>query len=461
MTPLSRRLRLVSTALSVIALAVTTQASAGWESSYQEGKAAYEAGEYGKTIRLMRAAIGDKGDEKANAIKTSGMFFEAYLPHFYLGMALSQRKDFKGAFDELNTSESMKVIPKFRDLYVQLKQTRSAAEAAMSAEAPPPVAEKPPPPVTPPPSRATTPEPVPSTKEPVKEPPKEVPKAVPMGPDPALTQALNAAAGDIAGALKLAVDNAKYLDDSEKRRLDTSVTELRGAQTASSAGSMRQELQKTVAELRLKAGARKKEEDDRLAEKKKEEDALAARMAQNRALSDAVGRATPVLQEAEGFLSENRPNLQPADAQRIQRLLESAKKSTSPDAVTRAATDLRSAVATARKSLDATRRASGTREAQGQYARGVQAYFEGRYDEALPALQQASSSLPKEAALKAFLGCAYYKKFLLTKETDATLKKEAEGEFRAALAADRGFTLDARYFPPKVIAFYKEVAGKR
>jgi hypothetical protein len=303
-----------------------------------------------------------------------------------------------------------------------------------------------------------TPEPAPPSKEPAKEPVKEVPKAVPMGPDPALTQAINGAATEIAGAQKFAVDNAKYLDDTEKRRLDALVAEIRGAQTAGAATSKRQELQKAVADLRAKTGGRKKEEEDRLAEKKKEEDALLARMAQNRALSDAVKKATPVLQEADGFLSDNRPNLPGTDAQRIQGLLESTKKSTSPDAVTKGAADLKAAVAAARRTLDA-RRASGAKEAQGLYARGVQAYFEGHYDEALPALQQAGSGLPREAAVKAFLGCAYYKKYLLTKETDPSLKQAAEESFRAALAADRAFTLDARYFPPKIIAFYKEVAA--
>jgi len=249
-------------ALFLLTLALPSPALAGWESSYKDGKAAYDAGDYGKSIKLLREAIEAKGDEKANAIKASGMFFESYLPHYYLGMALFQKKDFKGAVEELNASEQAKVVQKSKDLFSLLRQTRTAAEAAAAAggsqiaqnPAPPPAAPK-----------ETVPEAPKETPPPVKEAPKP---AVPMGPDPALVSALNAAAGDIASAQKFAVDSAKYLDDGEKRRLDTLATEIRGAQTPAAVSTRRQELDRTIAELRGKSAERKKAEDDRLAQQK-------------------------------------------------------------------------------------------------------------------------------------------------------------------------------------------------
>jgi len=438
------------------ALSLFAPAWAGWESSYKEGKAAYEAGEYGKAIKLFKDAIADKNEEKANAIKSSGMFFESYLPHFYLGMSLFKRKDFKAAVEELNASEAMKVIQKTRDLHQQLRQTRDVAEAAIPSDGQ--LASQPPPTPTPPPAAETLKE---TPKEVPKEPAKEVSKpAVPMGPDPALTQAINAAATEIAGAQKLAIDNASYLDEGDRRRIDTAVSEIRSSQTAAIANSRRQELQKTVGDLRSKIATKKKEEEERIAQEKRDQEALQARMAQNKALADAVGRATPDLRDAEKFLSENRTALSPADAQKIQRLFDGTKQSTTADAVTRGAAALKTAVAVARKSLD-DRRAASARDAQATYARGVQAYFEGRYDDALAPLQQASSSLPRDAALRAYLGCAFYKKYLLSKGTDPALKQQAEEAFRAAAAADRAFSLDPRYFPPKIVAFYKETVGAR
>ncbi|MBI3447835.1 MAG: hypothetical protein HY049_02770 [Acidobacteria bacterium] len=461
-----KAVRVAAAVLFLLALALPSPAFAGWESSYKDGKAAYDAGEYAKAIKLLKEAIDAKGDEKANALKSSGMFFESYLPHYYLGMALFQKKDFKGAIDELNASEEAKVIQKSKDLFAQLRQTRTAAEAAAAAGgAPPQVAQNTPPPPAATPPKETPPETVKETPKetppPVKEAPKPAPiQPVPMGPDPALTSALNAAAADIAAAQKFAVDNAKYLDDGEKRHLDTLATDIRGGQTPAAVGAKRQELDRAIAELRGKSAERKKAEDDRLAQQRKDQEALQARAAQNKALADAVAKANPVFTEAEGFLADNRTNLAPADAQKIQGLLEGARRGATPDAVTKSAAELKGAVSAARRSLD-DRRAATAREAQAQYGRAVEAYFNGHYDDALPALLQASGGLPKDATLKGMLGSTYYKKYLLSNGADTLSKQQAEEAFRSAVSVDRSFSLDPRYFPPKIVAYFKEVTGRR
>ena len=120
-----------------------------------------------------------------------------------------------------------------------------------------------------------------------------------MGPDPGLTQAINAAAGEIAASQKFTIDNAKYLDDAEKRHLDALVTDIRGAQSLAAVGAKRQDLDRTLTELRTKSGERRKDEEDRLVQQRKDQEALQARAARNKALADAVARATPVFSEAE------------------------------------------------------------------------------------------------------------------------------------------------------------------
>ncbi len=473
------------------------QAWAGWEQSYKDGRAAYENAEFGKAVKFFRDAIADRPDEKANAIKTSGMFFEPYLPHYYLGMSLFQRKEFGEALAELNKSESMKVVQKFKDAHTQLRQTKGMAEAAAAAQ-PPPAAPPPPqiasqPPAQPPaqapapaasqppqqpssgpshpseqppqqkPAQGSPQPPVAAAQKPGAQPPapqlarpvplspppsEPVKPAAPAGPDPALARAIDAAAVDIAAAQKLAVETGRYLEEAEKKSLDALVAEIRGAQSPAAAGAKLQELKRSITDLRVKAADRKRQDEARQAD-----------LAANKALRDAVEKAAPTVREADSFLTLNSAVLQPAEAEKITSLLAAAKTGSTPAAVGKAAQELGSQIPSLRRAV-AERGAAATQAARQAYARGVESYFAGRYDEAASSFEQAGSALPKEAGLQGFLGCAFYKKYLLTRGEDQRLKQQAEKAFRTAVALDRGYTLDARYFPPKVIAYFKEATAR-
>ena len=95
------------------------------------------------------------------------------------------------------------------------------------------------------------------------------------------------------------------------------------------------------------------------------------------------------------------------------------------------------------------------------FVRGVEAYYGGSYDEAIVALQQAGQALPKEADVFAYIGSALYRKFLLSRPADPDLRSRAEESFRRAIAAKPGYALDERQFPPKVVAFFREVSARR
>jgi tetratricopeptide (TPR) repeat protein len=459
--------RLLAAAFLAAILCSTAVSAAGWEDSYKKGKAACENGDFNQAVKNLRAAIAEKPDEKPNAIKASGMFFEPYLPHFYLGLALAGRKEYTEAVDELNKSESMKVIQKFKDLHAQLRQTRSTAQASVttadgSTTQPPASA----PPAAPPAAPPSTPPSQPSSpaKEPAKdagpvrvEPPATMPQA-PAGPDP-LAQAVNAAAVDIAMSQKLEAESGGYLEGTEKRRLDTLVSEIRGAPTPAVVGAKRTELQHAITDLRSKAAERKRQEDVAAGTRKKEQEEQQKRLAQDRLLGDAMAKAGPALREAEAFLGANRAQLQPSEARGLDAALGKVKGASTPYAVNTALPELKTYLADLKKAI-ADRGARNAADQRQQYARGIEAYFAGRYDEAVPSLQQAAASMPKDADAQAFLGCAYYKKFLLAKGTDATLKQQAEQAFRSALTLQKGYQLDPRYFPPKVVAFFKEVAAR-
>lgn len=470
---------------AVIFCAVVQPALAGWQSDYKEALEAYEEESPRKAAKLLRAALARKDEEKASAIKASGMFFDPYLPHFYLGLVLFQLEDYEGAVRELKISDSMGVIKKkkFESLYAQLRQTRRLAEkaaatkkeqeatrvASKSEPAPagtltPSVAK--PPVGTPKPtpakagsaqgeaskgSAASKSGPVTARPEPLK---TTTGKPATAGPDPARQQAVNGAAGEIAKAGKLKVDGGSYLDDSEKNRLDALVAEIRGAETAREARSSQSDLKTTVDSLTGKVAERKRVE----AERAREEKARQERLAANQALREAMGRVAPTLREAESFAATNGGRLQAGERRDLDSRIAAVKNAASPAAVDSTARALRQDLERLRRSVS-DRVARGEDAARQRYSEGARAYFEGRYDEALSALDEASATVADDADLHAFIGCALYKKFLLDRSRDLSLKTRAEKAFRDALAIKSDYRLDTRHFPPKVVAFFREVAA--
>ncbi|HXI04426.1 MAG TPA: hypothetical protein VNI57_14735, partial [Candidatus Saccharimonadales bacterium] len=93
------------------------------------------------------------------------------------------------------------------------------------------------------------------------------------------------------------------------------------------------------------------------------------------------------------------------------------------------------------------------------YANAVKAYFQGDYDAAVPGLESAGDTIENDPEIPAMLGAALYKKYILTRSTDEALKDQAGEAFRSALAIRPGFTLDPKFYPPKVIAFFRQVAA--
>jgi hypothetical protein len=462
---------------AVIFCAVVQPAFAGWQSDYKEALEAYEEEAPREAARLLRAALAKKNEEKASAIKASGMFFDPYLPHFYLGLVLFQLENYEGAVRELEISDSMGVIKKkkFESLYAQLRQTLRLAEKAAATKkqqeatrvasksesagtGTPSVAKPPVGTPKPTPTKAGSAQgeasksgPVTARPEPLK---TTTGKPATAGPDPALQQTVNGAAGEIAKAGKLKVDGGSYLDDSEKNRLDALVAEIRGAETAREARSSQSDLKTTVDSLTGKVAERKRVETERAREEKARQERLAA----NQALREAMGRVAPTLREAESFAATNGGRLQAGERRDLDSRIAAVKNAASPAAVDSAARALRQDLGRLRRSVS-DRVARGEDAARQRYSEGARAYFEGRYDEALSALDEASATVADDADLHAFIGCALYKKFLLDRSQDPSLKTRAEKAFRDALAIKSDYRLDTRHFPPKVIAFFREVAS--
>ena len=90
---------------------------------------------------------------------------------------------------------------------------------------------------------------------------------------------------------------------------------------------------------------------------------------------------------------------------------------------------------------------------------GLQAYFEGKYDEAERQLNDYLNNNGKKQALAYFFrGATRSARYFLSGEKDASQKQRAQEDFRAAQKDNRRFRPPEKYVSPKVLALYAEVA---
>ena len=90
---------------------------------------------------------------------------------------------------------------------------------------------------------------------------------------------------------------------------------------------------------------------------------------------------------------------------------------------------------------------------------GLQAYFEGKYDEAERQLNDYLNNSGKKQALAYFFrGATRSARYFLSGEKDAQQKQLAQEDFRAVQKDNRRFRPPEKYVSPKVLALYAEVA---
>jgi tetratricopeptide (TPR) repeat protein len=90
---------------------------------------------------------------------------------------------------------------------------------------------------------------------------------------------------------------------------------------------------------------------------------------------------------------------------------------------------------------------------------GLQAYFEGRWDEAERNLSQYLEGNPPRAGKRSlalfFRGATRSTRYFLSGEKDAQQKQLAQADFRAVGEAGRNFRVPERYVSPKILDLYK------
>jgi hypothetical protein len=88
---------------------------------------------------------------------------------------------------------------------------------------------------------------------------------------------------------------------------------------------------------------------------------------------------------------------------------------------------------------------------------GLQAYFEGKYDDAERLLTDyLKTSGHKRALAFFFRGASYSVRYFLSGEKDANQKQLAMNDFRSV---PKGFEPPAKFVPPKIADFYSQAVG--
>lgn len=153
-------------------------ARADFKDTYRKALEAVDRKRWPEVVELMREAIAQNPRE-GEKVKLYGMRFETYLPHFHLGMALSQTGECAGALRAFEASESQGAV-RSTPVYTQLVDARAACQKLAGPATPPPRPSAPPAtaPPAPPPTPALTPTPPPPT------PPPPTPSAAPSRPPP-------------------------------------------------------------------------------------------------------------------------------------------------------------------------------------------------------------------------------------------------------------------------------------
>jgi hypothetical protein len=125
-----------ATAVLLVLLLPPPLARADYKDTYRKGIEAVDRKRWPEVARLMREAIAENAKE-GERIKLYGLRFEAYVPHFYLGLALVNAGDCAGAVQAFDASEAAGAIrstPRYADL---LDGRKTCASRLAKAPVPP------------------------------------------------------------------------------------------------------------------------------------------------------------------------------------------------------------------------------------------------------------------------------------------------------------------------------------
>ena len=137
-----------ATAVLVGLLLLPSAARADYKETYRKGIEALDRKRWPDVARLMREAIAENPRE-GERIKLYGLRFEAYVPHFCLGLALAETGDCEGAVRAFDASEAAGAIRSTPHYSALLNARKNCASRIAKAATPPPAPAPPPATTTP------------------------------------------------------------------------------------------------------------------------------------------------------------------------------------------------------------------------------------------------------------------------------------------------------------------------
>ena len=183
----------------LLLLFLSSAASAEWYKDYEAAMDLIKKGRADEAVPRLQSAIAQKGQEGLN-IKFYGMKFDDYLPHYFLGKAYFNQKNYAAALAEFDTSERQGQIQRNQGYFQNLTEMQTLSKAQLNPVTPVPEKEKPKPvppepekqkPVIPEPQKVEPkkqePEPAVRLTEQQKKQPEVTPKAVEAKPEPTIT----------------------------------------------------------------------------------------------------------------------------------------------------------------------------------------------------------------------------------------------------------------------------------
>ena len=95
--------------------------------AYKQGRKAIEKREWGLAAEKMRQALAGRSEERPRLVKKR--YLRKYLPHYFLGVALFELGDCKGALASWAESERQGVVTGGKDFYENLVQSREKCQS--------------------------------------------------------------------------------------------------------------------------------------------------------------------------------------------------------------------------------------------------------------------------------------------------------------------------------------------
>lgn len=440
--------RWCSLLLLALLLAVSP-ARADYRDDYQDGVKAAERGDWATVERIMNQVLRERSDP-SHRVRTYGVNTISYIPHYYLGQALMNKGDCRGAMAAFGNAGHREALSKLDEIATsQARFEQRCQQQLAQADTPPkPPVDTPPTPVEPKPQPDPTPKPPVDPRPPPPDPKPPV-SSVPAAALAATRRQLDAGQQRISeiesllGSAPLrGTGDARGLGQElarEKRTLDAERSKLANVRNQNELGAIDQTVERSLRTLATLAGRVSAARDG------------LAQAEQQRQLEALRGRVTQALQDTEARLAEGRSaRVAAATITALERERDSLQQAGNRDQA--ALQQALSRYETALKRLnDAI--AAAPKPAPSDLRRYLELFLKADYGQVANWANPAQLPEARDRAQGLLLrAAARYRLYVRGGESDQRLLAQVDADLREAKRADRNIKPLKLLFSPKLQA---------